>query len=93
MRWHRITVSILEVPALILLVLDAPVPSALTARIRDAVLLTPIAAVADAERRLHPRCLLRDDVDDAALRIRAVECRRRAVQYLDAINSTEILHC
>ena len=92
MRRHRIAVSILEVPALILLVLDAPVPSVLTARVRDAVLLTSIATVADAERRLHPRCLLRDDVDDAALRIRSVERRRRAVQHLDTVNPAEILH-
>ena len=83
---------ILEFSALILLVFHAPIPAVFTAGIRDAVLLTAIAAVADAERRLHPLCLLRDDVDDAALGIRAVECRCRAVQHLDAVNAAEILH-
>ena len=83
---------ILEVSALILLVFDAPIPAVFTAGIRDAVLLTTVATVADADRRLHPLCLLRNDVDDAALGIRAVEGRCRAVQYLDALNAAEILH-
>ena len=92
LRRRCIAVRILEVSALILLVFDAPIPSVRTAGIRDAVLLTTVAAVADADRRLHPLCLLRNDVDDAAFGIRAVEGRCRPMQHLDTVNSREILH-
>ena len=72
-RRDLIPMRILEVAAFVLLILNTPIPSSHSAFISDAVQLTSIAAVADAECRLHLLRFLRDDVDDAALCIRAVE--------------------
>ena len=64
---------ILEVTALILLVLNTPIPTVRAAFVCRAIELATIAAIADAECRLHSPRLLRNDVDDAALCIRAIE--------------------
>ena len=72
-RRDLIPMRILEVTAFVLLILNTPIPSGRSTFISDAVQLTSIAAVADAKCRLHLLRFLRDDVDDAALCIRAVE--------------------
>ena len=66
-RWCLVSMRVLEVTALVLLVLDTPIPAVRTALICHAIELATIAAVADAERCLHSLRLLRDDVDDTPL--------------------------
>ena len=92
MGWHFISVRVFKIVALVLLVFHTPIPSRLSTFVSDAVQLTSIAAVADTECRLHLLRFLRNDVDDAPLCVRAVECRCRAVQHLDAVNAAKVFH-
>ena len=89
---RRFAIAVLEVAALILLVLHAPIPAVFRPLMRHAVKLFAETAVGSLKRRLLSRDLLRNDVDDAALCIRTVKRGSRTVQHLDALNAAEVFH-
>ena len=83
---------VFEVVALVFLILEPPVKTVLASLVGNAVELLAEAAVSRLNRRLRVLRLLRDDIDDAALGIRAVKRRCRTAQHLDAIDTAEIFH-
>ena len=84
--------AVFEVVALVLLVLEPPIKTVLAALVGNTVELLAEAAVSRLNRCFRVFRLLRDNVDDAALGVRAVERRRRAAQHLDAVDAAEIFH-
>ena len=64
---------VFEVVALVLLILEPPIKTVLAALVSNAIELLAEAAISRLNRRFRILRLLRDDVDDAALGIRAVK--------------------